>query len=532
MKSDVMELRALAIAAVLATACGETAHGNPSGGSGASSSAGSATAGAPAAGTGGGATGGGSMSGGMSSGGTVAAGAATGGSSASGAAGSAGALGSGGAESTTGPLTVRLDRPKQVMDGFGISNTFASEELDDATADALFDVERGIGLSILRIGMRSNGEPSVMTTFEDAKRAVARGVTSLMVSVPTAFGQCKTNGIERDGGHLIADDGGLCYEQWSDRIAAFPAKVKDAVGIEPSALSFANEPDFASCGTEKPCDGQYDSMLYTADEAVAFLKVLGPKLRQASPNLKIMTPEPREWLHLWSNDTAEGATDPLGGRGYDYGHALARDAAAWNLIDVVATHQYETQLAEPWPSDVPQTKPVWQTEMSGIRHWPEQGPSRDIDNGLVVAGWIHDAVVNASASAWLWFWFKEPFSDVNEGLLLKDGTDTKRRYTLGNFSRFVRPGYARVGIDGSPVADVLLSAFQGAEGTLVIVAVNRGSADVALPIAIFGGSAPAVLTPWITSAADNLAQKLDVPVAGGSFTAALPAKSVMTFVGN
>ena len=40
------------------------------------------------------------------------------------------------------------------------------------------------------------------------------------------------------------------------------------------------------------------------------------------------------------------------GNGYDYGHWLAKDATAWGLIDIIGTHEYDTQKAEPWPSDV------------------------------------------------------------------------------------------------------------------------------------------------------------------------------------
>ena len=45
-------------------------------------------------------------------------------------------------------------------------------------------------------------------------------------------------------------------------------------------------------------------MLYTADEAVAFMKVAGPKLHAASPTVKVMAPEAAEWLHLWTNKSA------------------------------------------------------------------------------------------------------------------------------------------------------------------------------------------------------------------------------------
>src|SRR4029079_3065948 len=190
-------------------------------------------------------------------------------------------------------------------------------------------------------------------------------------------------------------------------------------------------------------------MLYTADEAVAFMKVVGPKLHAASPTLKVMAPEVRQWGRLWTNKSSADGTDPLNGQGYDYGHALAKDAAAWAQVDILAAHQYDTQVAQPWPSDVPRTKPIWQTETSGPKSFPEGGPSADIDNGLAVAGWIHDAIVNGPASAWLWFSYKASFFDDNQGLRLMNGADTKRHYTIGNYSRFIRPGYTRVDVTGS-----------------------------------------------------------------------------------
>jgi glucuronoarabinoxylan endo-1,4-beta-xylanase len=197
----------------------------------------------------------------------------------------------------------------------------------------------------------------------------------------------------------------------------------------------------------------------------------------------------------------------------------------------LGTHQYDTQVAEPWPSDVPQTKPVWMTEVAGVRGWPEGGPSSDISNGVAVAGWIHSALVTGDASAWLWWWYKPYNTNDNEGLLLESGTDTKRHYTLGNYSKFVRPGYVRVDVTGSISTDVLLSAYKGADGTVVVVAINKGSATVNVPIALSGGTAPASLTPWVTSATDNLKSGTAVAVSGGSFSATLASQTVTTFVG-
>jgi O-glycosyl hydrolase len=321
-------------------------------------------------------------------------------------------------------------------------------------------------------------------------------------------------------------------------------------------MSIGNEPDFASCGTAEPCNGNYPTTLFTANEMVAFIKVAGPKLRAAG--VRVIAPEVSEWIHNWSNNSATGSepsnlpsSDPLDcgvptannpacntGGGYDYGHYLYADSTAWSLLDIMGVHQYDSQVAEPWPSDVPTNaggvppKPVWQTEMSGVKWWPEQGPSVTIENGIAVAGWIHDALTRGMASAWLWWWFRANNTDDNEGLLLKNGTDTKRHYTVMNYSRFIRPNYLRVEVTGAAPADVLLSAYKAGSGsTVVIVAINKGATSATVPITIAGGTAPATLTPWVTSVSDNFVPKSAVPVSGGNFTASLAGKTVTTFIG-
>jgi glucuronoarabinoxylan endo-1,4-beta-xylanase len=115
--------------------------------------------------------------------------------------------------------------------------------------------------------------------------------------------------------------------------------------------------------------------------------------------------------------------------------------------------------------------------------------------------------------------------------LYNNGTDTKRHYTYGNFTKFIRPGYVRVEIGGAVPANVLLSAYKGTDGTVVVVAINKGSAAADVPITISGGTAPASMTPTVTSANDNLKTGTAVTVTGGTFTAALASKTVTTFVG-
>ncbi len=473
-------------------------------------------------------------SGGTTTGGK--AGSANAGGSATGGTSSVGAGGIGGG--TPPGVTVNLAQTKQEMAGFGINNNWAPG-LQDKEADELFNTTgTGIGLTILRIGMGSDGGHFNTNSPADVSKAKARGIKYIIGSTWSPPANCKSNNSENDGGHVLES----CYASWSDKLAKF---AKDN-GLY--AMSIGNEPDFASCGRAEPCNGNYATTLYTANELVKFIKVAGPKLQAAG--VKVIAPEASEWIHNWSNESATGSepgkknsSDPLKcgfppsnaacdkGDGYDYGHYLYKDKDAWKAFDIMGVHQYDTQRAEPWPADVPEKKPVWQTEMSGVKWWPEQGPSSDIKNGVVVAGWIHDAVTVGEAAAWLWWWYKAYDTDDNEGLYLRSGTDTKRHYTLGNYSKFIRPGYTRVDITGNSSASVLLSAFKGSDGTIVVVAINKGTVAATVPITIAGGTAPASMTPWVTSATDNLKSGTAVPVISGSFTATLGATTVTTFVG-
>ncbi len=538
--------------AVFACGCSSTGSGVGAGGSTGSGGA------APGGGNGNGGSGGPggttAPGGAGGSGGAGTGGATTGGGAGGATAGVGGSSGTGGAAGTgaagtSGSPTVRLDQAQQTIDGFGINNVFAPA-MTDAVADRLFSTTAGIGLSIMRVGM-SNGNVLGSDTPGDITKAKARGVTYIIGSVWSPPANCKTPVVLRgqtgaamstlNGGHLMAS----CYDSWSTTITNFARNN----GLY--AMSLANEPDFQSCGTAEPCNGYYDTTVYTANEMVAFVKVAAPKLKAAG--IKVIAPEPSEWVHLWSNTSATGSqpsnlnsSDPLNcgfpatsatcasGGGYDYGHYLFKDATAWAAVDILGVHQYDTQKAEPWPADVTAKKPVWETEMSGVKWWAEQGPSSDITDGLVVAGWIHDAIVNGPASAWLWWWYQSQGTNDNEGLVLQAATGgavAKRLYTLGNFSKFIRPNYVRVTVSGTIPANVLLTAYKGADGTVVVVAINKGTAAVNVPITISGGTAPASLTPWVTSSADNLASKTAVAVTGGSFTAALAATTVTTFVG-
>jgi glucuronoarabinoxylan endo-1,4-beta-xylanase len=474
---------------------------------------------------------------------------ATGGAGGAPLGGMGGASGGGAGGSGGTPLSginVELDKTRQPIQGFGINTALMPG--GSLPYDDLFGTTgpNAIGLSILRIGMNSDGS----LTGQGISEAKSRGA-KVIGSTWSPPASCKSNGSTQNGGHLLSS----CFESWSTTIANFA----EQQGLY--AMSIANESDFASCPGTPVCTVAYDTTVYTAKEMVAWVKVAGPKIK--AKGIKVIAPEASEWIHVWSNTSGTGSevashphsSDPLDcgcfgdvpseegcaqtcldGNGYDYGHWLWKDQDAWNAFDILGVHEYDSQVAFPWPADVNggvRNKEVWQTEMSGVKHWPEQGPSIDINNGVAVAGWIHSAMTVGEASAWLYWWYEAYYENDNEGLALIQGSSTiaKRYFTMGNYSKFVRPGYVAVTLSGNDNADLQMSAYKSADGaTVVIVAINKGSAAASPKIGFAGGTAPASCTPHVTSAADNLKAGTAVAVAEGALTASLPSKTVTTYV--
>jgi O-glycosyl hydrolase len=379
--------------------------------------------------------------------------------------------------------------------------------MTDSQADMFFDAQKGIGLSMLRVGVDPTGaidqNGAASPQYSDATKAAARGAI-VWASTYTPPAADKDNGNIDDGGTLLAAD----YDGWATTLAGFAATLYAQSGVQLTALSLQNEPDYAT---------SYQSCVFTASEIVAFAKVLGPKLHALNPPVKVIAPETYDWPDLW---TAGG----------EYGLAILNDPDASTNVDILATHQYDNGVVTPIPAGVTFSQRLWMTEASGTVGSLQAGPSSDIANGIVVANWIHEAIVTGGANAWSYWWMQPPsgVSNDNEGLWLQDGTITKRYWAMGNFSKFIRPGASRIGVASAP-SGVNISAYQNQDTSIAVVAINTNATPVSACLAVAGASG-STATPWETSASLDLAQQPSIAIANQSFSATLDAQSVTTFV--
>ncbi|MGA2241986.1 MAG: hypothetical protein ABSH11_08085 [Verrucomicrobiota bacterium] len=111
-----------------------------------------------------------------------------------------------------------------------------------------------------------------------------------------------------------------------------------------------------------------------------------------------------------------------------------------------------------------------------------------------------------------------------------NASTTKRLFVLGQYSRFVRPGYYRINATNTGTA--LISAYKDpVAGNFAIVAVNTNGNAIAQTFGLINCVATGSVTPWITSATLDLASQTAVAVTNSTFAYTLPAQSVVTFVG-
>jgi glucuronoarabinoxylan endo-1,4-beta-xylanase len=511
---------------------GSSATGGATQGAGGTSAAGGATSAGGQPGTGGvsgiggrsgaggtSATGGATSAGGQpgtggatSAGGQAGAGGASGGRSGSGGSSASGGSGPGAGGSSptgdagvyvgtktpgtaqTGDITVDPATTYQTMDGFGIADVWIGKATHTPALRTLFwDPVNGIGMTLLRIGIDNTGKIMGDAAFVDAPDVVKYGgkVWAAPWSPPANL---KDNNNVNNGGHLNTS----AYDTWASTLAAFPAYFKQNAGVDIWGLSAQNEPDFVA---------SYQSCIYNASQMNAFIKVLGPKLKALNPPVNLIAAEPDVWTHTWND-------------GDKYGSAIVGDAAASSLVDIIATHDYgsnnKSYTRPSPPAGVKQH--IWETE---IYYTSGAG----IGPGLDTARGIYSGVTGGGVSGWH-YWWTTHFMDGGSA-----SSPPKRVYTMGNFSKFVRPGYVRVGITGVPSAVHIVPFSNPADGTVAIVVLNDGTSAQQVSFFVSGAGWPGTVTPYVTSASSNLAAGTALSVAAGRFSASIEAQSVTTFVG-
>lgn len=419
--------------------------------------------------------------------------------------------GSGSTSTTTPPQTtitsttaaVDFGSKHQVIRGFGGSTAWMGA-IGQAKINALFGTGAGqLGLSILRARIDPVGSASSnwvtanwgqeLTNALNARTANPNAIVIATPWTPPAVMKSNNSTV---GGTLNA----ASYGAYAGYLESFVNYFQNG-GAPLYAISMQNEPD--ANVTYESCSWNGASM----DSWVASL-------------------------------TANGATNPITTRlmmpeamGFNplYSDVALNDANAVGNISIVAGHIYGASPSY-YANAVSKGKEVWQTE-----HFLNPAGSQPaISDALSAAREIHASLVTAQYNAYLWWWLIEwnAGNGVNNyGLIDPNNNPTYFGYALGQFARFIQPGYVRTDVaPSSPVSGVYISSYSNSSPAhFVIVAINTNTSPVSQPFTLANGAVTS-LTPSQTTSSGGLAQQSAISVTGGQFTYTLPAQSIVTLV--
>jgi glucuronoarabinoxylan endo-1,4-beta-xylanase len=421
----------------------------------------------------------------------------------------------------------------QTVDGFGMSEAFGqANSIRNLTGaarqqalDLLFNPATGAGFTILRSIIPSDpadtmeptapASPSSPPTYvwdgsSDAtdegqlwlaKQAKGYGVTTFYNDAWSAPGFMKTNGSEANGGSLCGTPNASCASgDWRQAYANYltqHARNWASQGVTPAYVGFVNEPSLST---------SYSSMLVDPSQAASFLSMLAPTLAASGLPTKASCCDTLGFNLLPSYVSAAGANP-----------------------GVFTSHGYSNAPTTPVSTG---GRHLWESEWSvNGSTWDTAWDDGTASAGLTWARQIQTGLTGANLNAFLYWWGISATSHDSSliGLSGSTLTPSKRYYALASFSRFIRPGATRIAATSGD-STLPVSAFRNADGSLVVVALNTASTATTASYALANtGTAAGTVTPYLTNTGSSIAAQAPIALAGGAFTATVPARSLVTY---
>ena len=399
------------------------------------------------------------------------------------------------------------------------------------------------------------------------RKAKEYGVENFVFFSNSALVYYTRNGLAlRTGstwGANLRDD---AYDDFAEYLATV-AQHFAAQGYNVAYISPVNEPQYDWTS------GQEGSPWHNY-EVSQLVRELNTSLERRDMDTRILIPEAGSWIYLVVPNVLYNS------RGYDQIEQFFNPSSTSTYVgdlprvaQAVAAHSYWTftsnLLLQSTRTAVAQAAAarglqVFQTEWSMLdaapaasAGYPDGGYDNAtyMDNALYLAKVIYCDLVYAGVSSWsYWTAFaQEQWGHGNRFYLLRvlaagdsgpesygslrnGGTilDNRNLWALGNYSRFIRPGYKRVEVSGADELSGLMgSAYISPDGNeLVVVYVNMEHESRAVTVQTTGADAPAIATVKKYTTSDSYALTLDhsLPLEYNGGEIEVPARSVVTLV--
>jgi glucuronoarabinoxylan endo-1,4-beta-xylanase len=248
-------------------------------------------------------------------------------------------------------------------------------------------------------------------------------------------------------------------------------------------MSIENEPDYAQSITYEGCG-------WSAQNFLDFCKTYAPQIGKP-----IMLPESFSFNYALSDPTLN-------------------DSLAAKNVSYVGGHLYGGMPRNPYTLAINKGKHVWETE----HYITNDGASQCMS----VAKEIMDCM-NVDMSAYVWWWMTY---SAGEGLYY-NGALQHRGWVLGQFSKWVRPGYIRVDATYNPQTGVNVVAFRGTQNVIVAMNSNTSAQSVTFT---FTGATVTSAHKYTSSQTKSGTDDGTINATNNSFTTTLDPQSVSTFV--
>ena len=481
------------------------------------------------------------------------------------------------------PHTLQVDTQTtfQRIDHFGASDAWSGQfvgnwpnQKKESIADLLFSKEMddqgspiGIGLSLWRInlgaGSAEQGEesgirdawrraPSFMDESGNFNPSDQKGQLWLALAAKQrqvehllTFLNSPPVWLTRNG-KAFTDSGNQSnlsmenYGAFSDYIVASLKGLKSE-GLDIDYISPVNEPQWDWQ------DGGQEGTPFWNHEIAGIVRSLNTKLEETGLDTKIDIAEAGQIEYLFSEHNRPGRSNQIMDFFDVSGENYLGDLE--HLSQAISGHSYFT--TSPFQQSVIKRQQLAQAiqQVPRLTYWMSEycilgdndgeingnGKDLGINPALYMARVIHTDLAVAQASAWHWWLAISPYN-YKDGLVYisKSETDgeieeSKMLWALGNYSRFIRPGYYRVSAilndQESQNRDLLASAYQDPNsGNIVIVVVNSSNQDATINVKTDGDHLSEEWHVYLTDSEHNLAHR-ELP-SGDAIR--IPARSVMT----
>ncbi|WP_428240084.1 cellulose binding domain-containing protein [Gynuella sp.] len=361
------------------------------------------------------------------------------------------------------------------MSGVGWIADLTNDQVDKAYGNG----DGQIGMSIMRMRIDPNSS-AWNRQIPAAKRAVSKYGAIVLATPWTPPAYMKSNNSPINGGKLLT----RYYSAYTDHLLSFADYMKSN-GVPIYAMSLQNEPDWHP---------DYESADWSGADFTNFLLSQGNRFG----SLKVLAPESLGFNHAYS--------DPL-----------LNNASSAQHVDIIGGHLYGST-----PKDYPlarsKGKEIWMTE-----HITNTEAANDWSKAIPLATELHQSMAS-NFNAYIWWYIRRSY-----GLLTEDGNVSKRGYIMAQYSKYVRPGYVRIGATEKPQSGVSVTAYKGPDNKYVIVAVNTSSSHQNLNLKLQNASA-ASLVKYSTSSSLNLSYGGTYTLSNNATSVWVEPQSIATFV--